>query len=57
VVVSTYGRGLYIMEDITPLEQGIMETADAGPGVKLVAPRPAYRIVRGQARALPELST
>ncbi|MBS1854213.1 MAG: sialidase [Acidobacteria bacterium] len=54
-VVSTYGRGMYIMEDITPLEQGVMElsTADASaPAAKLVAPRPAYRIVRGQARAL-----
>ena len=52
VVVSTYGRGMYIMEDITPLEQGVMETADTDAGVKLVAPRPAYRIVRGQARAI-----
>ena len=52
IVLSTYGRGLYIMEDITPLEQGVMETAtDATPDVRLVAPRPAYRIVRGQARA------
>ena len=25
LVVSTYGRGFYIMEDITPLEQGVME--------------------------------
>ena len=53
VVLSTYGRGLYIMEDITPLEQGVMETAATPtPDVRLVAPRPAYRIVRGQARAL-----
>ena len=52
LVLSTYGRGMYIMEDITPLEQGVMETADAGAGVTLVAPRPAYRTVRGQARAL-----
>ena len=52
LVLSTYGRGLYIMEDITPLEQGVMETADADARCKLVAPRPAYRIVRGQARAL-----
>ena len=51
VVLSTYGRGLYIMEDVTPLEQGLMETSAAEP-VNLVAPRPAYRIVRGQARAL-----
>jgi hypothetical protein len=54
VVLSTYGRGMFIMEDITPLEQGVMELeADTGaPAAKLVAPRPAYRQVRGQARAL-----
>jgi photosystem II stability/assembly factor-like uncharacterized protein len=40
VVVSTYGRGLYILDDITPLEQA------AGPtttDAHLFAPRPAYR--------------
>jgi photosystem II stability/assembly factor-like uncharacterized protein len=45
LVVSTYGRGFYIMDDITPLEQGVME-----PNVittELVAPRPAYRDPRG----------
>src|SRR5207245_2842433 len=50
VVLSTYGRGFFIMEDITPLEQGIMETpatTAAAADVKLVAPRPAYRMVRG----------
>jgi hypothetical protein len=53
VVLSTYGRGMFVMEDITPLEQGVMEEqADTAQVVKLVAPRPAYRIVRGQARAL-----
>ena len=46
LVVSTYGRGLYIMEDITPLEQGMME-GTSGPAVQLVKPRPAYRLVRG----------
>ncbi|MDP2916070.1 MAG: sialidase [Candidatus Aminicenantes bacterium] len=46
LVVSTYGRGIYIMEDITPLEQGMMEGA-AAAGPKLTAPRPAYRLVRG----------
>jgi hypothetical protein len=51
-VLSTYGRGLYIMEDITPLEQGVMEAEEADAGVRLVTPRPAYRMVRGQARAL-----
>ena len=54
VVLSTYGRGMFIMEDITPLEQGVMELeADsAAPAAKLVAPRPAYRMVRAQSRAL-----
>jgi hypothetical protein len=53
-VLSTYGRGMFIMEDITPLEQGIMELESdtPAPAAKLVAPRPAYRQVRGQARAL-----
>lgn len=46
LVVSTYGRGLYIMEDITPLEQGAME-GTAEPAVRLMAPRPAYRGARG----------
>lgn len=46
LVVSTYGRGLYILEDITPLEQGAMEPA-AAAGVQLIAPRPAYRQGRG----------
>jgi photosystem II stability/assembly factor-like uncharacterized protein len=40
VVVSTYGRGLYILDDITPLEQGGPVTTDA---VRLFTPRPAYR--------------
>ena len=32
LVLSTYGRGIYIMEDITPLEQGVMETSAADAG-------------------------
>ncbi|HTS27372.1 MAG TPA: YCF48-related protein [Bryobacteraceae bacterium] len=48
LVLSTYGRGFYIMEDITPLEQGILDQpAATSADVKLVAPRPAYRMVRG----------
>jgi photosystem II stability/assembly factor-like uncharacterized protein len=47
IVVSTYGRGFFIMDDITPLEQGVMETNAVSEAAKLVAPRPAYRIVRG----------
>ena len=46
LVVSTYGRGIYIMEDITPLEQGAMEPSMTEP-VSLIAPRPAYREPRG----------
>ncbi|HYM22028.1 MAG TPA: hypothetical protein VEU08_02430 [Vicinamibacterales bacterium] len=51
VVVSTYGRGLYVLDDITPLEQGatVTDVRGAGaPGVDnanahLFTPRPAYR--------------
>src|SRR5260221_5630222 len=40
VVVSTYGRGLYVLDDITPLERGgPVHTED----VHLFTPRPAYR--------------
>jgi len=44
LVVSTYGRGLYILDDITPLEQMAQETSDAP--VRFFAPRPAYRFFR-----------
>ena len=47
LVLSTYGRGMYIMEDITPLEQGLMETPPTAAVTRLVAPRTVYRIVRG----------
>jgi photosystem II stability/assembly factor-like uncharacterized protein len=40
VAVSTYGRGLYVLDDITALEQGGPTTTDA---VRLFTPRPAYR--------------
>ena len=43
VVVSTYGRGLYVLDDITPLEQMAAEKSDAP--VRLFAPRPTYRYV------------
>lgn len=44
VVVSTYGRGLYILDDITPLEQmAAQPAADA----QLFAPRATYRFARG----------
>ncbi len=46
VVVSTYGRGIFIMSDITPLEQGVMEPTFS-EAAHLVAPRAAVRDVRG----------
>lgn len=45
LVISTYGRGLYILDDITPLEQMAKNHTDA-PAV-LFAPRSAYRFVHG----------
>ncbi len=45
LVISTYGRGLYIFDDITPLEQLAKGHSDA-PMV-LFEPRPAHRFVRG----------
>jgi len=50
VVVSTYGRGFYILSDITPLEQGVMEPTFS-EATRLIAPHPAYRQVRGLTRA------
>jgi photosystem II stability/assembly factor-like uncharacterized protein len=48
LVVSTYGRGLYILDDITPFEQMAKEKSSAE--VRLFEPRPAYRFVQsGQA--------
>jgi len=44
LVVSTYGRGIYILDDITPLEQMAQQASDAP--VRLFAPRPAYRFTR-----------
>jgi hypothetical protein len=41
VVVSTYGRGLYVLDDITPLEQATPATTDAA--THLYAPRSTYR--------------
>jgi len=40
VVVSTYGRGLYVLDDITPLEQGGPVHTD---NAHLFPTRPAYR--------------
>ncbi|HET7619709.1 MAG TPA: hypothetical protein VFK20_14480, partial [Vicinamibacterales bacterium] len=43
VVVSTYGRGLYILDDITPLEQAGATTTTTA---KLFEPRPGTRLAR-----------
>jgi photosystem II stability/assembly factor-like uncharacterized protein len=50
LVVSTYGRGLYILDDITPLEQMVKHRADTA--VVLFEPREAYRFVRGPSAML-----
>ena len=44
LVISTYGRGIYILDDITPLEQMAGETTEQP--VRLFGPRPAYRFSR-----------
>jgi photosystem II stability/assembly factor-like uncharacterized protein len=43
LVVSTYGRGFYILDDITPLEQ-MAKDKGAAADAKLFAPRGAYRL-------------
>ncbi|MGH9198631.1 MAG: WD40/YVTN/BNR-like repeat-containing protein, partial [Acidimicrobiia bacterium] len=44
VVVSTYGRGLYILNDITPLEQA--DQASRRTEAHLYSPRPGFRLSR-----------
>jgi photosystem II stability/assembly factor-like uncharacterized protein len=41
LVVATYGRGFWIMDDITPLRE--LGPAVTGKDAQLFAPRPAYR--------------
>jgi photosystem II stability/assembly factor-like uncharacterized protein len=41
LVVATYGRGIWIMDDLSPLQQFTREVAESD--VHLFAPRPAYR--------------
>ena len=41
LLVATYGRGIYIMDDITPLQQ--MSERVTQPSVYFFSPRPAYR--------------
>jgi photosystem II stability/assembly factor-like uncharacterized protein len=44
VVVSTYGRGLFVLRDITTIEQSDKVAADAD--VAVYAPRPGFRMAR-----------
>ena len=48
LVVSTNGRGLWILDDVTPLQQLTEDVARAGEP-HLFEPRPAYRFKRRQA--------
>ncbi len=41
LVVGTYGRGFWVLDDVTPLQQLTPEAAEAS--VHLFEPRPAYR--------------
>jgi photosystem II stability/assembly factor-like uncharacterized protein len=50
LVISTYGRGLYILDDISPLEQMAKHPADSS--VSLFEPRQSYRFTRGGAAIL-----
>ncbi len=45
VVVSTYGRGIYVLDDVSPLEQ--MAADRSAAPVRLFSPRPTYRYVDG----------
>jgi hypothetical protein len=45
LVIATYGRGFYILDDLTPIQQ--MTAAVAASDVHLFAPRPTYRLRQG----------
>ena len=45
LVISTYGRGIYILDDISPLEQMAKNHSDSA--VTLFEPRQNYRFTRG----------
>lgn len=45
LVVSTYGRSIYVLEDITPLEQ--LAASGVPAPVRVFKSRPAYRFFRG----------
>ena len=44
-MVSTYGRGIYVLDDVSPLEQMAAEQSQAP--VRLFTPRPTYRYTDG----------
>jgi len=44
LIAATHGRGLWILDDVTPLRQVTDDTLDAP--IHLFAPRPAYRVAR-----------
>jgi photosystem II stability/assembly factor-like uncharacterized protein len=44
LVIGTYGRGFWILDDITPVQQLTQEIVDSD--VHLFEPRPAYRLLR-----------
>lgn len=46
LVISTYGRGFYILDDISPLEQMAAKKDDAP--VRFFAPRPTYRLLHSE---------
>jgi photosystem II stability/assembly factor-like uncharacterized protein len=46
LVVSTYGRGLYVLDDITPLEE--MARRPTTEAVRLFPARPTWRFGRGE---------
>ncbi len=46
LVVATYGRGIYILDDISPLEQMAREQSSAP--VRFFTPRPTYRIIHNE---------
>ncbi|MGC2618167.1 MAG: hypothetical protein WA414_03945 [Acidobacteriaceae bacterium] len=46
LVVSTYGRGLYILDDISPLEQ--MAKQASTDDIRFFAPRSTYRLPRSE---------
>jgi hypothetical protein len=54
LVVGTYGRGFWIMDDITPLQQ--LSDAVIQSAVHIFKPRPAYRLhsITGGQRLTPE---